>query len=373
MEQSDKELDEIKSKFAIDKWLEKEREPTFNQLKDLSKQLHIPFGYFMLKTPPHEDTTLLNCRTIKTKGIEKPSRNLLDTINDMERKQAWMRDYLLDNGYNTLSFVGSISKDNPTQKNVTHIRKTLNLSTDWYRYTNNRREAFNYLRKKVSDAGILVTQNGTALNNTHRSLDVNEFRAFALVDDYAPLIFINSKDTISGKIFSLLHEVVHVFLGVDSLYNDTAYYNEEDYSDVIEIHCNRIAAEILVPNDSFRIKWTDNINIELEQRIEQIAHTYKVSEIVIAKRALDNRLINKRIYNEIVNNALEKLESNFDKGGKGGDFYLAAQSRLDHRFFNTLANDVRKNRTTNTTAHKLTGLSRITFEQLENVINGGNN
>src|SRR5690625_4825546 len=192
MEQSDKELDEIKSKFAIDKWLEKEREPTFNQLKDLSTQLHIPFGYFMLKAPPHEDTTLLDYRTIKTKGVKKPSRNLLDTINDMERKQDWMRDYLLDNGYNKLNFVGSINKDDPANKNVTHIRKTLKLSTDWYRTMNNRREAFNYLRTKVSDAGILVMQNGTALNNTHRSLDINEFRAFALVDDYAALIFINS-------------------------------------------------------------------------------------------------------------------------------------------------------------------------------------
>lgn len=374
MEQSDKELDEIKSKFAIDKWLKKEREPTFKQLKDLSNQLHIPFGYFMLKSPPKEDTTLLEYRTIKTKGVTKPSRNLLDTIDDMKRKQAWMRDYLFENGYNKLKYVDSISKDGDPNQNVNHIRNKLNLSENWHRNTNDRRETFNYLRKKVSDIGILVMQNGTALNNTHRSLNVNEFRAFALVDDYAPLIFINSTDTLSGKIFSLLHEVAHIFFGVNSLYNDTSYYNEDDYADDIEIYCNRIAAEILVPNISFRVKWKANTDIGLEQRIVQIANTYKVSEIVIARRALDNKMINKRDYYEVVNNVLEKLENNLDKrsSGGGGDFYTTAQSRLDHNFFKILANDVRRNRTTNTTAYKLTGLSRITFNQLENVIKGVN-
>ena len=68
----------------------------------------------------------------------------------------------------------------------------LGLASDWNRKSN---DTFNVLRKASSDLGILVMQNGIVGNNPHRSLDISEFRAFVLIDAYAPLIFLNAKDS----------------------------------------------------------------------------------------------------------------------------------------------------------------------------------
>lgn len=374
IEQSDKEIEEIKSRFPIDQWMKQERKPTLKQLKNLSAHLQIPFGYFLLKSPPIEDTSLLDYRTIQTEGVTKHSRNLLHTILDMERKQDWMKEYLIDSGFRPLNFVGSIKELPIDYKNIAKkIRKILNLDKDWYRHVNTRDEAFNYLKSKVSAAGILVMQNGVALNNPHRALDVNEFRAFALIDDHAPLIFINSKDTQSGKIFSLLHEVAHIFFGQPSLYNDISYYNESAYTNRLEIHCNAIAAELLVPTDKFNKEWDILTDIEpLEYRIASLAEMFNVSQIVIARKALDEYKIEQYMYDQIVNKTLEKLKFQQKPTSEGGHFYYTAQSRLDHRFFSALANDVRDNRTLNTTAYRLTDLNRYTFEELENYIKGVN-
>ncbi len=85
-------------------------------------------------------------------------------------------------------------------------------------------------------------KSGIVGENNKRHLRVQEFRAFALVDDYAPLIFINNNDTNNGKLFSLFHEVAHIWIGNDDVFND--HYLSSDISD-IEIFCNKVAAEII--------------------------------------------------------------------------------------------------------------------------------
>jgi len=103
-------------------------------------------------------------------------------------------------------------------------------------------------------------QNGIALGNTHRPLDLNEFRAFTLIDEYAPLIFINSKDSNNGKTFSLLHELVHIFYGRNSLYNDDLKFRNK-YTNPLEIICNRITGELIAPTDIFIEYWEKSITI----------------------------------------------------------------------------------------------------------------
>lgn len=371
VKQSDKDPDETKRKFAIDQWLEKEKVPTVNQLKDLSAHLQIPFGYFMLKKPSKEGLSLLDYRTIKTKGVDKPSRNLLDTIEDMKRKQNWMRDYLIDNGYGKLPFVGAIKEEiDQYEEQAKRIRKDLGLDKNRHQKVTSSEEAFNYLKQQISDAGILVMQNGVVLNNSRRKLDVEEFRAFTLIDDYASLIFINAKDTRNGKIFSLFHEIAHIFIGESSLYNDTGYYNETDYSKDIEVHCNAIAAELLVPNESFLERWNNTNDIPKQERIEELASTFKASKIVIARKALDHYKINLNIYHETVTKTMEEYSKRNNEKSDGGHYYNTAQSRLDHRFFKALASDVKDRKTLNTTAYQLTGLNRYTFENLGKFIDG---
>ncbi|MFD1901037.1 hypothetical protein GQR36_15430 [Enterococcus termitis] len=184
----------------ITEWLNLTIKPTFNQLNQLSKKIKVPFGYLLLNEVQSEDNKLINYRTILNNDVSKPSRDLLDTISDMEEKQNWMVDYLIRNGYQELSFIGSTSANQDVEKVAATIRKTLDIEETWYLHCSFG-TAFNYLRKKFEKMGILVMQNGVVKANTHRPLNIDEFRAFALVNAYAPLIFINSTDSFNGKIF----------------------------------------------------------------------------------------------------------------------------------------------------------------------------
>jgi len=185
-----KDVNALSDKFdKIDKWTSEESELTVSELNKLSKELRIPFGYFFLGEPPDEDIQLLKYRTVDNEEQAKPSRELIDTIKYMEKRQSFMRDALIEDGFLPHEFVGSAAiKDNPEDLAV-KITQELKLKKDWNK---NNPAAFNVLREAISNLGILVMQNGVVGNNNHRVLNVAEFRAFVLIDEYVPLIFLNA-------------------------------------------------------------------------------------------------------------------------------------------------------------------------------------
>lgn len=369
-QQTDKSFDDIDNKFPkFEEWVTGEIQPTLNQLIEFSTFTKIPFGYLVLKDPPTETLPLLEFRTVDTEEILNPSRELLDTIKDMEKKQEWMREYLIDEGYSKNDIVKSIHFSNELKiKNTSkYIKEKIGITDDWYKNSNTRNDSFNYLKQVLSDNGILVMQNGTALGNTHRPLNVNEFRAFALVDDYAPLIFINTQDTQNGKVFSILHELTHIFLGVDSLYNKD-FYKRNKYANKLEVLCNAVAAEIAVPIEEFQLEWK-NVRIEdIYQKVSIISDKFKISSIVIARKALDTELIAKEIYYQIAKKVQEDANK-INRTKSGGNAIHTAQSRLDKKFVYALSNSLDRGYAVYTDIYKLTGLSRNVFEKVEkNVI-----
>ncbi|RIO36695.1 ImmA/IrrE family metallo-endopeptidase, partial [Staphylococcus saprophyticus] len=180
----------------------------FKQVQSLSSFLNIPFGYLLIDTPPKEDLELLKFRTLNSQEDDNPSRELIDTINDMKTKQSWMKNYLIEEGYDSNHIVNRLNINQNTTYLADKLRELIDLPINWYEYQ--RTNVYKYMRNKLSYNGILMMQNGIAKNNTHRPLNVAEFRAFCLIDEYAPLIFINTKDSENGKIFSMLHELAHI-------------------------------------------------------------------------------------------------------------------------------------------------------------------
>ena len=215
-------------------------------------------------------------------------------------------------------------------------------------------------------------QNGTALGNTHRSLDPSEFRAFALIDTYAPLIFINTKDTLSGKVFSILHELVHLTIGENSLYNKQ-FYNGNKFKNNLEIFCNSVAAELVVPESTFNQEWERFKEKDVLLKIERLATFYKISTVVIARKALEKKFISKEIYKKVSDEAKKNALINSNKPPKtGGNPVYTAQSRLDKKFIYALSNGLDKGFAVHTDIYKLTGLNRNVFNKVEqNIIRGG--
>ena len=341
-------------------WKNNEKQPTFNQIEDFSKKTRIPLGYFFLDTPPVEQYPLLKFRTINSATKTNPSRDLIDTYYHMTAVQDWMREYLIEAGNEKLNFIGSLKNEKKADKIAAVIRSTINLENDWYTKSKTSENSFNILRQCFEEIGILVMKNGIVGQNTHRPLDIQEFRAFTLLDDYAPLVFINNKDKDGGQLFSLLHEIVHIWLGINSFYNDT--HGISFNIDPLETICNAVAAELLVPRENFIERWNDGNNMVIEENIDKLVKHFKCGRSVIIRKAYDNKLITMEQFKELTNYIIAVYRKDKPKS-KGGDHYKTLESRYSPRFILALANSINEGRTLYKEVSKLTGANRVIFEK----------
>ncbi|MCM1179264.1 MAG: ImmA/IrrE family metallo-endopeptidase [Clostridium sp.] len=346
----------------ITKWLDGTKMPTFRQIEDFSKKANIPLGYFFLQTPPVEQINLLEYRTVDSMQLANPSRNLVDTIHEMENIQDWMKTYRQDLGFDRLSIVGCMQEVYEIDTIVNRIRSDLQLNDIWYEKNRDSRESFNYIRRQLETCGIIVMMSGIVGKNPHRTLDVDEFRAFAMMDEWAPLIFINTADSNGARLFSILHEAAHIWLGKDDLFND----RQSRISGVsdIEVICNAVAGELMVPKNVFLNKW-DIYDVDVFEKITELSKYFRCGEIVIARKALDCKKIEQSIYNKVTKTAIENyrlLKEN--KQNDGGNYYNTMSSRLDRCFARALCESINMGRTTYTEAYRLTNTNRKTFSEV---------
>ena len=342
----------------LNAWKTGEKQPTLKQLEAMSRKTRIPFGYFLLQTPPDEDIALAEYRTVGSKKSQKPSRELIDILDQMTAIQDWMREELKREQSDATSFVGSCSLHDSTGEIARRIRDDLALKTNWYRGGKNAEDNFNRLRSTLAQHGLLIFTGGKIGANTHRPLDVNEFRAFTLIDTHAPLIFINTTDTANGRLFSLLHETVHVWLGKNSLFNNPEWSDER--VSLLEQKCNAVAAELLVPAADFSEVWDSSIPVE--DMIGQAARHFRCSEAVILRRAYTTKKIPRNLYTRMLAFQKEQWEqTKAHKKKSGGDFYKTLLSNLDHRFLAALERSVIQGNTQDTDAYRLTATNRRTY------------
>lgn len=359
----------------IDLWINGDKKPTFNQIEKLSAITGIPLGYFFLQTPPEEDLSLIEYRTIDSIELKNPSRNLIDTLHEMDQVQEWMRNALISNGASPLAFIGSQKGEDSIDLFAKFIRELLCIEVEWYKTCSSAEESFNALRTSISNVGVITMMSGIVGSNTHRSLDINEFRAFSVVDEYAPLIFINSNDSDNGKLFSLLHEFSHICIGENSLFNDR--YSFGNTIKAVETRCNAVAAEILVPQSVFVREWASGFTAEkdVDKTVELLARTFKCGITVIARKAFDNGFIDYRKYQKIAKHAVQlyndSRKAKKEKGNSGGDYYRTIAKRIDQRFFTMLVSSVYEGKTLYSDAFRLTNTNRSTFSNLVNSIGGG--
>lgn len=284
-------------------WITEESKPTLRQLENFANFTRTPLGYLYLLEPPQEELPIPYFRTMDDNPVEKPSPDLLETVQTMQRRQDWMREYLLDESENALSFVGSVNI-NSDIKTVAHsIRMTLQLESNWARQYSTWKDASVALREAIDAIGILVTKNGIVGNNTHRKLDIQEFRGFVLIDQYAPLIFINGADYEGAQLFTIAHELAHIWLGFGSAFN---LFYLQPFNEEREKFCNNVAAEFLVPETELRLHWAEAN--QKHKPFKFLCNIFKVSEIVVARRALDLNFITREEFFAFYNNYKEEQD-----------------------------------------------------------------
>jgi hypothetical protein len=205
----------VQRKFPkLSEWERGESQPTMRQLEKFAKETATPLGYLFLAEPPNEQLPIPHFRTLNGhQSTRRASPDLLETVRTMERRRDWMREYLVDQGQEPLPFVHSATISDEPQYVARKMRETLELSELWAASQPTWTEALKELRRRMEDSGIIVTASGIVANNTRRKLDPAEFRGFVVVDEYAPLVFINGADGKAAQMFTLAHELAHIWFG----------------------------------------------------------------------------------------------------------------------------------------------------------------
>ncbi len=330
------------------------------QADRLAHHTHTPLGYLYLPEPPEDRLPIPDFRTRRDDEMLRPSPDLLETVYLMRRRQAWMRDDLIEEGSDPLDFVGAYADSQDPYQVANALRDALQLERDWASRQSNWADALSFLREQADRAGVLVVFTGIVGNNTHRKLDTDEFQGFALVDEYAPLVFVNSADFQAAQMFTLAHELAHLFVGESAL---TRFARLLPPDHATELRCNRIAAEFLVPEAELREYWPhDSDSVD---PFQEVARRFKVSTLVAARRALDLALIEQgtflRLYGQMRD---EARRSSHQEGPGGGSFWPTQRWRIGPRFAAAVARSTKEGRLLYQEAYGLTGLNGVTFERL---------
>jgi Zn-dependent peptidase ImmA (M78 family)/DNA-binding XRE family transcriptional regulator len=287
-------------------WERGDNKPTFKQAQNLAHHTYVPFGYLFLREPPKEDLPLPDLRTVGDHPPDSISINLRDTVFDVIQRQLWYQEYQHDQGNSQVDIVGRLAGETQANKIVADMKARMELPPwptrgNWEDY---RRE----LIAKIEALGILVMRSSMVGSNTHRLLNVNEFRGFAIADRVAPVIFINTADCPEAQLFTLIHELTHIWLGESGI-SDAKPDNQHQ----IEKVCNSVAAEFLAPADEFHEYWDENSE-NWKSNLPTLSAHFHVSRWVIARRALELNLITNEVYWVFVRE-LQSAYKNREKNG----------------------------------------------------------
>lgn len=357
----------VQQKFPkLREWERGQSHPTLRQLESLAKVTSTPLGYFFLTQPPEERLPIPHFRTLGDQPVRRPSADLLETFQTMERRQAWMREFLIEEGQEPLPFVRSARLADEPHRIAHEVRHALRLEQGWAADQTTWTAALRELQIRIEETGVLVVVNGIVGNNTHRKLDVSEFRGFVLVDDYAPLVFVNGADGKAAQMFTLAHELAHIWLGSSAAFDLRELQPADDETEQV---CNRIAAEFLVPEAVLRPTWT-SVRQEPEP-FRAVARRFKVSELVAARRAQDLRLITKGEFLRFYRDYETRERTPATKGQEGGDFYASQNMRIGRRFAEAVLRAAKEGKLLYREAYQLTGLYGNALERYAEILGFG--
>jgi len=351
------DLQEFTTKLPnIVDWIDGTKRPTIKQLEIFSRKVHLPFGYLFLPKPPIETIPIPYFRSNGNRD-EKVSVNVYDTIQLMVQRQDWLREYLKDSEFDKLGFVGTFNQISDVERIVRDIRSVLGLEEHWASRFRTWEDSLNHLVEIIEDKGIIIVFNGVVENNTSRPIDVDECRGFVLVDDYAPFMFVNNADSKSAQMFTIVHELAHIWTGHSAGFD---FRKLQPADDPIEKLCDQIAAEFLGPKIALDKIWQGM------SELNKCSRYFKVSEIVIARRALDLGKITKaeffKFYEEYRNREFDKKKSQ----SSGGDFYATAKKRLSITFAHHVERALKSGDLLYRDAYRLTSMKGDTFDNFFN-------
>lgn len=310
-------------------WERGEHPITFNQAMRYAEKAHIPFGYLFLTEPPEDLLAIPDLRTTGGQGVQRPSPELVDLVKLMLQRQEWYRDYLQQQLAEPNRFVGRFSFRDSVDAIVQDIRVSLEVEeypergkwTDYYRDLVGRIEAL----------GILVMRQGN-LGHYTRPLKVEEFRGFAIADQYAPIIFVNHADALGARLFTLIHELCHIWIGQSGVSDSNANTHRQE-----EVLSNAVAADFLVPTDELQRLWSGSLD-RWEDNLPALEAHFHVSTWVLARRALTLSFISDDEYRRYIAEQQAAYRRR-DRASGGPNYYQSKKAQISRRFSHAVVSE----------------------------------
>jgi len=342
----------------LEQWIAQESQPTLKQLEKFAKTTHTALGYFFLDEPPEERLPIPDMRTMGNKEVRRPTPDLLETIYACQQRQEWYQEFARLTGEGARDFVGSARAGANVEKTAAKLRAALGFDLDERKHMGTWEKALSRFIELADELGVLVMVSGIVGSNTHRKLDPVEFRGFALSDPLAPVVFINGADTKSAQMFTLAHELAHIWAGATALSNvePTSVSKHQ-----VEQWCNEVAAELLVPLVTFGEEY--HPKAELQTELARLAKRFKVSILVILRRMYDAGGLSKRAFWQAYRDELDRLID--VTKGSGGNFYNTLPVRVSKRFARAIVVSTLEGQTLHRDAFRLLGFRKVeTFREL---------
>jgi Zn-dependent peptidase ImmA (M78 family)/transcriptional regulator with XRE-family HTH domain len=352
--------DDVASKFPnFDDWRTGSKKPTLKQLERFAHTARVPIGYLFFQEPPEEWLPVPDFRTMGDLGVRHPSPDLLETVYLCQERQDWYRDYARVHQEGVVPYVGSLTLDVRGPEAAETIRTVLSFAIE--ERGSNWTQALHHLIDRADQVGILVMVSGVVGSNTHRKLDPREFRGFALSDQYAPVIFLNGADTKAAQIFTMAHELAHIWLG-ESGVDDVDMTVPSSIA--IERWCNEVAAEMLIPASLLRDVVIDPD--DLTDELNRLARRFKVSTLVVLRRLRDTERLTAAQFRAAYAIELARVMALLaTRTSGGGDFYNTQPARVSKRFARALIGSTREGQTLHRDAFQMLGFKKLsTFNEL---------
>jgi len=334
-------------------WESGDRKPTLRQLENFARAVHVPIGFLFLPSPPEEGLPIPDFRTIAGDPIARPTPDLLDTIYLCQQRQEWYRDHVRLQGEGPLAFVGSATVSTSPVVAADSIRGTLSLSFDARRELSTWTDALRDLITRAEEAGVLVMASSIVGGNSHRKLSIEEFRGFALADALAPLVFLNAADSKSAQMFTLAHELAHVWLGESGVLDTEA---GRVPANTVERWCNAVAAELLVPMQLLMLE--QQRDEPVPAAIVRLSRIFKVSTLAMLRRLFEAGFIDQATLRDEYARELARLRALERSEGGGGDFYRTLGARTGKRFARAVLSSTLEGQTLFADAFRMLGMRK---------------
>lgn len=299
-----------------------------------------PVEMLMGSNPPMFRPGVADFRTVENEEISNASVQLEATLLHAQECQDWYADMREDSGYAPFSLGGCISPQTPIEDAAEKIKQLLSISDFERGQCKNNDSYYKLIVSRIERMNILVMQNGNVGNNNNQRLNVEEFRGFALSNKYAPLIFINTSDSINARTFTLVHEFVHLLLGNTGV---SSPESNPDPPNRIERYCNAVAAEYLIPKKILKEYCQSCTTVDYE-KLNKLASRLRISFAVVVISALKYRLISKSKFDEFYSQysaAVKKNQLKSKKRDGGPPFEIVVAKRFGRPFIKAVLTEVK--------------------------------